>query len=93
MFVVYCTTCKIVIGWGDNAESLKTTRHSSGTYELVNVTDVGGNNVLDEHDNPVMRNTEILHECDVFEIASLPENVSSDDMRAYLEENYEEEMV
>lgn len=93
MFVAYCTVCKVVLGWGDNDISLKTTRHSSGEFEEVEQLDAEGNPVLDEHDNPVMVRREITHESNVFEIAGLPENVSNEEMKAYLEETYTEEMV
>jgi hypothetical protein len=81
------------MGWGDNENSLKTTKHSSGEFESVDKLDSEGNVVLDEHDNPVKMRVEVLHDCGTFEITALPENVSNEEMSGYLETNYDTEMI
>lgn len=80
------------MGWGDNKESLQTTKHSSGEFESVDKLDSEGNVVLDDHDNPVKIRKEILHDCGTFEIEALPENVSNEEMSGYLETQYADDM-
>jgi len=80
------------MGWGDNSGSLKTTKHSSGEYEEVSQVDADGNEILDEHDNPVKLRQEVLHDCGTFEIEALPEGVSDEEMSGYLETEYAADM-
>jgi len=80
------------MGWGDNEISLKTTKHSSGEFEIINKLDLDGNIILDKNENPVKVRKEIMHDCGTFEIETLPENIEVEEMSEYLETNYFDSM-
>ncbi len=73
VWVAYCKVCKETVAWGDNPNTLKSLKHATKDYRAVDMLDENGEPVFDEHGKKQRVLERIDHDCDVFELAELPD--------------------